>query len=263
MKDDDGCQPLRSICANATEAVPLRMTERVSYRQIYAEHADRYDELVGHEDFEGELPRALKNTIAPAARVVDVGAGTGRVTRLLLEAGVSVVAVEPAAAMLERARENLASWPSDRLALLAGDARELPLDDASVDAAVAGWAFGHFRSWFAPHWRPEVDRALSELERVVRPGGACVVIETLGTGTPTAGAPSPELGEYFEHLGQLGYACHAIRTDYLFPSVDEAARICGFFFGEGLAERIRKQGSPRVVEHTGLWLKKGFVGPAR
>ena len=195
MKDDDGCQPLRSICANATEAVPLRMTERVSYRQIYAEHADRYDELVGHEDFEGELPRALKNTIAPAARVVDVGAGTGRVTRLLLEAGVSVVAVEPAAAMLERTRENLASWPSDRLALLAGDARELPLDDASVDAAVAGWAFGHFRSWFAPHWRPEVDRALSELERVVRPGGACVVIETLGTGTPTAGAPSPELGQ--------------------------------------------------------------------
>ena len=60
MKDDDGCQPLRSICANATEAVPLRMTERVSYRQIYAEHADRYDELVGHEDFEGELPRGAQ-----------------------------------------------------------------------------------------------------------------------------------------------------------------------------------------------------------
>ncbi len=233
------------------------MTERVSYRQIYAEHADRYDELVRHEDCDGELALAL-GRCAPleGQKVVDVGAGTGRVTRVLLEAGANVVAVEPADAMRVMAQRLLAGWPSDRLTVVAGDARDLPLADSSVDMAVAGWVIGHFRSWFAPDWRVEVDRALAEVERVVRPGGALLVIETLGTGTDAAAPPTPELAEYARHLEERGFRRQEIRTDYAFESVEEAARICGFFFGNALADRIRDRCWARVPEHTGLWLGK-------
>ncbi|HEY2370390.1 MAG TPA: hypothetical protein VGH87_28535 [Polyangiaceae bacterium] len=45
----------------------------------------------------------------------------------------------------------------------------------------------------------------------------------------------------------------AIRTDYEFASVEEAASITGFFFGEAFAERVREKNSARVPECTGVW----------
>jgi SAM-dependent methyltransferase len=88
-----------------------------------------------------------------AARVLDLGAGTGKLTEVLLDLGLDVVAVEPSAGM----RELLPA----RVEVLDGDAEHLPLPDASVDAVVVGQAF----HWFDP------EPALAEIARVLRPGG--------------------------------------------------------------------------------------------
>ena len=88
-----------------------------------------------------------------ARRVLDLGAGTGKLTEGLLELGLSVVAVEPSA-------EMRALIPSAADAL-AGAAEAIPLEDASVDAVLVGQAF---------HWF-ERERALAEIARVLRPGG--------------------------------------------------------------------------------------------
>lgn len=88
------------------------------------------------------------------ADVLDLGAGTGKLTRTLLDAGFSVTAVEPLAKMLERLR-----LPHVRA--LVGSAEQIPLQAASVDAVFAGQAF----HWFRP------DEALAEIARVLRPGG--------------------------------------------------------------------------------------------
>jgi SAM-dependent methyltransferase len=91
-----------------------------------------------------------------AARVADVGAGTGKLTGPLLGLGLQVVAVEPDPAMLAvLRREHPAAVP-----YLAG-ADALPIPDASVDAVLAGQAW---------HWFPH-ERAIAEVRRVLRPGG--------------------------------------------------------------------------------------------
>ncbi len=94
---------------------------------------------------------------APGRRVVDLAAGTGKLTEVLVAGGADVVAVEPLANMraeLERA------LPSVRA--LAGSAERIPLPDGSADAVVVGQAF---------HWF-DGPAALAEIARVLVPGGA-------------------------------------------------------------------------------------------
>ena len=95
--------------------------------------------------------------IGPGRAVLDLAAGTGKLTRLLVPTGAEVVAVEP----VEQMRAALARALPEATAL-AGTAEDLPLPDDSVDAVVAGSAFHWFRG----------DEALEEIHRVLRPGGS-------------------------------------------------------------------------------------------
>jgi ubiquinone/menaquinone biosynthesis C-methylase UbiE len=226
----------------------------LDYHEIYAHHAEAYDELVAAEDCDGNLLPALARVMPVTGRVVEVGAGTGRVTRLLAGAGATVVATEPSAAMLEVGRQRLGeranvSWHQ-------ASARALPVDDGWADAGVAGWVFGHFREWMPAGWEDELTQALAELGRAVRRGGALVIIETLGTGQSEPAPPTPGLAEYYGWLEARGFARTWVRTDYRFGSVDEAARVTGFFFGEAFAARVREQGWARVPECTGIWSRR-------
>lgn len=92
----------------------------------------------------------------PDLRALDLAAGTGKLTAVLCAAGVNTVAVEPAPGMLKVLKHRVS-----RAQVLAGRAEDLPLPDASVDLVAVGQAF---------HWF-DLDRALPELARVLRPGG--------------------------------------------------------------------------------------------
>jgi SAM-dependent methyltransferase len=99
------------------------------------------------------LVRELR--IKPASTVLDLAAGTGKLTRLLAQLGSDIVAVEPVAEMRERLVETLQS-----VTALGGTAEDIPLDDESIDAVTVGQAF---------HWF-DGDAALAEIHRVLRPG---------------------------------------------------------------------------------------------
>ena len=89
-------------------------------------------------------------------RVLDLGAGTGLLTDVLVAAGHDVVAVDPSPEMLGQLRARHPGVPAH-----VGGAEAVPLPDDSVDAVVAGQA----AHWFDPR------RAAPELRRVLRPGG--------------------------------------------------------------------------------------------
>jgi ubiquinone/menaquinone biosynthesis C-methylase UbiE len=222
--------------------------------RIYQERAEDYDTLISAEDSAGALVREIERR-APfdGKRVVDVGAGTGRIARLVAGRASEIVLVERAAPMLEVARRRLHAMGAKHAAHVA-DARAMPLADASADLAIAGWVFGHFRLWMPDGWRDEVAGAIAEMTRVVVPGGRLVVIETLGTGHVEP-RRNEALDEYFGLLeSRWGFVRSWIRTDYAFSSADEAARVCGSFFGEAMAAKIRSEGWATVPECTAVFV---------
>jgi ubiquinone/menaquinone biosynthesis C-methylase UbiE len=232
------------------------------YTFIYERRAAEYDRMVAAEDCDGNLIRAL-NAIAPleGAEVLEVGAGTGRITRQIVGAASRVVAVDRSQAMLDVARRHLEATGRVNWELRCADAVELPVASGWADVAVAGWVFGHSRYWHPESWRETIASAIGEMERALRPGGALIIIETLGTGAEEPRPPSAELAEYYGWLeGDRGFSMRSISTDYRFHDAEEAASAMGFFFGDDFAGEIRRRGWARVPEHTGLWFKRVSSG---
>lgn len=102
-------------------------------------------------------PEAIDWLLPTGARtVLDLGAGTGKLTVRLVERGLDVIAVDPIAEMLEVLSSSLPETPA-----LLGTAEEIPLPDDSVDCVLVAQAW----HWFDPQ------RAAKEISRVLRPGG--------------------------------------------------------------------------------------------
>ncbi|MDQ0139821.1 class I SAM-dependent methyltransferase [Cupriavidus necator] len=124
--------------------------------QGFASQADTYAR--GRPEYPAEIDAWLRGALGLHAgrAVLDLGAGTGKFTRWLVQTGAAVTAVEPVAQM--RAQLAAAVAPAQALE---GSAEAIPLADASVDAVVCAQAF----HWFANA------QALAEIRRVLRPDG--------------------------------------------------------------------------------------------
>jgi SAM-dependent methyltransferase len=120
----------------------------------FARSADAYEH--SRPDYPAEVLEPLE--LSPGAVVLDLAAGTGKLTRLLLEAGPDVIAVEPI-------REMRAALPAGAR-VLEGTAEAIPLDNTSVDLVTVAQAF---------HWF-DGDAALAEIHRVLRADGRLAVV---------------------------------------------------------------------------------------
>lgn len=117
--------------------------------RAYAEHRPDYPPSAVRWALNGRSPAGL--------RVLDLGAGTGKLTGVLLSLGAEVTAVEPDGEMLSQLRRLF-----PRVRALAGSAEAIPLPDGSVDAVACGQAM---------HWF-DMPRAIPEIARVLVSGGS-------------------------------------------------------------------------------------------
>lgn len=230
------------------DAKQLTMAEEMpDHPQIYRTQADRYERLVSREDYQGNILAAL-DRIAPlaGAEVVELGAGTGRLTRLLAPVAGCIQAFDLSLPMLRVAKSKLAR-DSGRWQIAAADHRRLPVRTGTAQVVVSGWSICYLAGE-----KPELARALGEIQRILRPDGVIIILETLGTGYETP-SPPEKLKAYYDYLERAGFSSTWIRTDYRFESVAEAEALVEFFFGPELAGQVMERQQVIVPECTGIW----------
>jgi ubiquinone/menaquinone biosynthesis C-methylase UbiE len=228
-----------------------------TFEEIYANHAEEYDALIAREDYQGNLLKTLE-ALLPLDNidVVEMGAGTGRFTRMLAPRVKSIRAYDAAQHMLDKAAETLRAMGVSNWTVKAADNRSIPAENASADLSIAGWSFGHSVAWYPDTWRAEIGKALAEMQRVLRLGGVMVVVETLGTGAETPNAPTEGLAEYYAWLeNEQGFTRRWIHTDYRFDSLEEAEKLARFFFGDEMGDAVLRNQWVILPECTGIWVK--------
>jgi SAM-dependent methyltransferase len=159
----------------------------------------------GRPDYPPAVTAALASELrlAPGARVLDLAAGTGKLTRALLAAGLDVVAVEPSAAL----REVLAGHVGAER-VRDGRAEQIPLEDEAVAAVTVADAF---------HWFDHA-AALAEIRRVLVSGGGLAVLTCL---------PSWREASWAHELGTLMFARRPEHPHFDGPPWQDALRAAG------------------------------------
>jgi demethylmenaquinone methyltransferase/2-methoxy-6-polyprenyl-1,4-benzoquinol methylase len=190
--------------------------DRASYvRGMFGDISARYDLMntlmTGgrHHAWRREAARAL---VRPGAHVLDVGCGTGDLSFACMEAGAaSVVGLDFARPMLVRARSKTSKPGARWVGFGVGDATRLPVADDSVDV----WC-----SAFVVRNIPDLDTALREALRVLKPGGRLGILEIPRM---ERGLRRPAARVHFQHviprMGRL-ISGHGSAYSYLPVSVD-------------------------------------------
>ena len=195
--------------------------------------------------------------LKPGEAVLEVGCGTG-VFLPGLDAGVGgggrVVGLDHAPALLDQARERLASSGIvDRVELVKGDANLLPFDDATFDAAHCERVLMHLE---------EPPRAIDEMVRVVRPGGRVVAAEVFGAGA-TMDHPDIEASHLIESTMISGirnlYMGIQLRALFVEAGLTEVhGEVVGYF-----EEELDQDEAEEYARIAGELAARGRLDPAR
>lgn len=225
-------------------------------KTVYAQHGNEYEALVAREDYQGNILRALEEITSLEDRVVlDLGAGTGRLACLLAPRVARVYALDVAEDMLRVCRAKLTATGLVNWQVDIADHRSLPVMDHAADLAVSGWSVSYLAVWNPDSWRDELEKWLAEMRRVLKAGSYIVLFESLGTGNESP-IKLEHLADFYPWLDEAGFQNKWIRTDYKFESLDEAEYLSGFFFGDELGDKVKKNRWVILPECTGVWWKK-------
>lgn len=224
-------------------------------KQIYQSFAERYEALVSREDYQGHLlPAILEIDSLHGKDVIELGAGTGRLTRLIAPLVRQLTATDLSFHMLSYGKDLLAGLKPQNLRLRLANHLALPYPDETADCVIAGWSFCYAAIDAGENWQTALAQALEEVVRVLRPGGKLILIESLGTGFESPRAPAV-LERYLDYLESQGFENSWIRTDYCFKDFEEAKDLTRFFFGEDPMPMWETNAGVIVPECTGLWWK--------
>ncbi|WP_188067131.1 class I SAM-dependent methyltransferase [Brevibacillus brevis] len=225
-----------------------------NHEQIYKTQAEQYDLMISRQP--SLLAVIEEITPIKGQDVIDLGAGSGRLTSVLAPHAKSILALDASAAMLEVNAQQLTHAGLCNWKTSVADHRNIPADDNSADVIVAGWTVCYLTSSEVPNNELNLEQIILEMKRVLRPGGMIVIMETMGTGYE---APHPPefLTQYYSLLeNKYGFSHKWIRLDYQFTDLEEAERQARFFFGNELADRVVVEKLVTLPECAGVWWLK-------
>ena len=227
-------------------------------KEVYAAHADQYERLIRREDYQNNLLAAIEAycPLHAGLDVVELGAGTGRLTRLLASHTRSIKAFDSSAHMLAMAESSLHEMGVTNWETGVADHRQIPVPDSSADLVISGWSFCYLAVWGGADWESSLQAGMDEILRILRPGGIVLILELLGTGTEKP-RPPEHLEAYFDWLTEAGFERGWTRSDYRFESLEEAVELSEFFFGEQMGQQVREKNWVILPECTGIWWKSG------
>jgi ubiquinone/menaquinone biosynthesis C-methylase UbiE len=222
-------------------------------RKIYQTDGDRYEALISREDYQGNIMKALEETVNPdGLDILDLGAGTGRLAVMLAPRAKSMRAFDVSEEMLRVCRQKLEASGLSNWDVKVADHRQLPVEDGSADLVLSGWSVAYLAVWNPETWRDELKKWLGEMKRVLRRGSFIVLFESLGTGNESP-IQLEHLKEYYPWLDDAGFQNKWIRTDYKFASIEEAEELTRFFFGDELGDKVKANNWAVLPECTGVW----------
>ena len=179
LPNEGGWNEAWDLVRTGLDGDPTAARDATALARVMEARADRsrsFFDAVGPEwdalrkvfDDDALRARALAQLVPVGLRVADIGTGTGILALELSRLGLDVVAIDHSARMLEAARAKLDEAGADRVELRQGEASALPLDADTVDAAFAHMVL---------HYLPSPGEAVAEMARIVKPGGAVVVVD--------------------------------------------------------------------------------------
>ncbi len=225
-------------------------------RKIYETEGDRYEALISREDHQGNIPRTIDEIIdVDGLDILDLGAGTGRLTLLLAPRARSIRAFDASAEMLRVCRERLVASGLSNWQVDVADHRQLPVQNHSADLVVSGWSVSYLAVWNQENGQVELDKWLAEMGRVLRKGGTIILFESLGTGNEEP-VRLAHVESTYQWLDANGFENKWIRTDYKFDSMEEAMELSRFFFGDELGDKVERNQWVILPECTGVWWRR-------
>ena len=205
---------------------------------LYRDYPELYEEW-------GRIPKVPDLIEVMVARfplqgkvVVDIGSGTGLSTFKMARYAAFVIGIEIEQAMISMATESAVARGVENVRFDLGDAEHLPLEDGSVDAALAITLAGG-----------DVRQVTTEMERVVRPGGLVLRADVAPgwyggeLGPVISGQPrdeTPAKGSRDDVLAGLGYEAMDVFMDQDYESVEHVVRTYGFIHSKRVIDYIRE-----------------------
>ncbi|MCE5259682.1 MAG: class I SAM-dependent methyltransferase [Chloroflexi bacterium] len=186
-----------------------------------------YEELLAASDPDGLIERCIYRLVPPhGSTLLDIGAGSGYHALRYAQRAARVYALEPDPRMLAQLYRRLAALPTPNLSVLAAGAEDIPLRDASIDLAIA--RFAYFLG------TPACLPGLAEVRRVLAPGSSLCVVDydpSRGDIGALARAVYPALfgpdyrAEHDIFYRAQGFSAHPLDTVLRLPSRASAGRL--------------------------------------